>query len=942
MEQQGRCQSDKIQQGVRTSDPTRQSSEHISRRASWGTATLLPSTLLTPDNQSQKQFESVDLQTNVGEDGTSYGIKSWDAFDNIFALGLSFHAEESEGANVAERHRMTLSDADEDEHPLASAAPPFNKWLKTLHKNGHRRRKTSSSDDPKTTINGRVAVTAAMFDGRRGHKKSSSGSSLGFVTAVKSASISLASFSLAPRSRATARSRHNRTDRSSRASNVGRFSEDDSYLEHSLVMDQEVTNRLLQRRRVLEEIISTEEAYVADIKFLMNVYVTLLASVPSLSLHLRSSINRNLGEIVELHDEILGDLHRIVPHSEYTQNDYAEPIPTLTVPGHHRWRSLNAVPEDICGSLWLQKIPGMTAEPRVAAKVAKSFAKKIHRFFIYEEYGAKYEMMIKDIASTPRTMPQWESYQKGLEALGSSLASINAQVTSSRKAMTVGDLLVKPIQRVCKYPLLFAELLKHTPVCDCPESYSEIEGVLLRLREATAKINHAKEDPGLKAVMEKTWLLQDRLTFPGLPKSRSKSAIRVLGHVHLCGVLHASWQTAESVEGSYFICLAYRDYLLLASATKADQGYVIQACISLSQIRVEDVDNGLQCHTAPFSWKIVFEIDHQLFELTLSACSSKEEAEWRGRLTEGGSKHNHDSGEQAVSEMLSLSVKSLGTVFGKPGTIARRLSIHRATTVGPTSGLCQVIIRNTNAFKDIPRSSSSASINRSQSVLMTNRIPILAPSRAERIRLENLVSDIWTREVLPFPGMTGRARSEHNVRASASSMMRKLSVASIASNFTKRSGSLASLYKAAEEDAFPDAEPKLPRRDYNYSETDATTLETAPSYEEKPVSSPILDSDDGLSHQSSSASLRRLATLKFKAGWGPDGQRIVTPPLRTSSANSAAYSKPSAASTLIDIAGEDKENNTGSQTDIKQLREKKSKGAVRNRLMAEGIWNFFR
>ncbi|RDW84977.1 Dbl-containing protein [Coleophoma cylindrospora] len=899
MEKQGHCQSDKIQQGVQTSNSTRQSSEHISRRTSWGTATLLPSTLLTPSNQSQKQFESVDLQTNVGENGTGHGIKSWDAFDNIFTLGLSFHAEESEGANIAERHRMTLSDADEDEHPLASAAPPFNKWLKTLHKNGHRRRKTSSSDDPKTTINGRVAVTAAMFDGRRGHKKSSSGSSLGFVTAVKSASISLASFSLAPRSRATARSRHNRTDRSSRASNVGRFSEDDSYLEHSLVIDQEVTNRLLQRRRVLEEIISTEEAYVADIKFLMNVYVTLLASVPSLSLHLRSSINRNLGEIVELHDEILGDLHRIVPHSEYTQNDYAEPMPTLTVPGHHRWRSLNAVPEDIGGSLWLQKIPGMTAEPRVAAKVANSFAKKINRFFIYEEYGAKYEMMIKDIASTPRTMPQWESYQKGLEALGSSLASINAQVTSSRKAMTVGDLLVKPIQRVCKYPLLFAELLKHTPVCDCPESYSEIEGVLLRLREATAKINHAKEDPGLKAVMEKTWLLQDRLTFPGLPKSRSRSVIRALGHVHLCGVLHASWQTAESVE-------------------------------------------GLQCHTAPFSWKIVFEIDHQLFELTLSACSSKEEAEWRGRLTEGVSKHNHDSGEQAVTEMLSLSVKSLGTVFGKPGTIARRLSIHRATTVGPTSGLCQVIIRNTNAFKDIPRSSSSASINRSQSVLTTNRIPILAPSRAERIRLENLVSDIWTREVLPFPGMTGRARSEHNVRASASSMMRKLSVASIASNFTKRSGSLASLYKAAEEDAFPDTEPKLPRRDYNYSETDATTLETAPSYEEKPVSSPILDSDDGLSHQSSSASLKRLATLKFKAGWGPDGQRIVTPPLRTSSANSAAYSKPTTASTMIDVAGEDKENNTESQLDIKQLREKKSKGAVRNRLMAEGIWNFFR
>lgn len=53
--------------------------------------------------------------------------------------------------------------------------------------------------------------------------------------------------------------------------------------------------------------------------------------------------------------------------------------------------------------------------------------------------------MIKDIASAYRTMPQWEAYQKGLEALASSLSSINHNVQhgKSKKAITVGDLLVK-------------------------------------------------------------------------------------------------------------------------------------------------------------------------------------------------------------------------------------------------------------------------------------------------------------------------------------------------------------------------------------------------------------------------------------------------------------------------------------------------------------------
>lgn len=67
----------------------------------------------------------------------------------------------------------------------------------------------------------------------------------------------------------------------------------------------------------------------------------------------------------------------------------------------------------------------------------------MHRFFVYEEYGAKYEMMVKDIASTQRTIPQWDTYQQGLEALASSLSSIDSQEKYSKKSLTVGDLLVK-------------------------------------------------------------------------------------------------------------------------------------------------------------------------------------------------------------------------------------------------------------------------------------------------------------------------------------------------------------------------------------------------------------------------------------------------------------------------------------------------------------------
>ena len=146
------------------------------------------------------------------------------------------------------------------------------------------------------------------------------------------------------------------------------------------------------------------------------------------------------------------------------------------------------------------------------------------------------------------------------------------------------------------------------------------------------------------------------------------------------------------------------------------------------------------------------------------------------------------------------------------------MSIHRATTVGPT-GLCHLIIKNTTAFKDIPPPASSASISRSQSLLATKRIPVLAPLRGERIRLEGLLADVWTREVLPFPGMVCRARGD--VRTSASSIIRKLSVASIASNFSKRSSSMASINQTANEASVVEVEsqrPTIHRGEYVSSE----------------------------------------------------------------------------------------------------------------------------
>lgn len=250
------------------STPTiaRRTSLHIPRKTSWGTPIPPPSSKTEASMSREDLFDNVDLSAGTPQSKNSAN-PGFNTLRNIAALGLSFTADDNEEDEDVSKARFSL---DEDYPYTPEANRPFNKWMKTLQRRAADRRKTVSCDVTGDILEKEIFETPNP-QRRSVHKKSSSASSYGFVTAVKSASISLASFSVAPRSRRTGvSSRQQRTDRSSKASNAGRLSEDNSYLAGT-ALDQAVTNRLLQRRRVLEEIISTEESYLADVKFLMNV-----------------------------------------------------------------------------------------------------------------------------------------------------------------------------------------------------------------------------------------------------------------------------------------------------------------------------------------------------------------------------------------------------------------------------------------------------------------------------------------------------------------------------------------------------------------------------------------------------------------------------------------------------------------------------------------------
>lgn len=64
-------------------------------------------------------------------------------------------------------------------------------------------------------------------------------------------------------------------------------------------------------------------------------------------------------------------------------------------------------------------------------------------FFIYEEYGAKYESMMLEMTAASKAIPNWHIYERGIEALANSLFSTSSQAVQSRKGLAFEDLLIK-------------------------------------------------------------------------------------------------------------------------------------------------------------------------------------------------------------------------------------------------------------------------------------------------------------------------------------------------------------------------------------------------------------------------------------------------------------------------------------------------------------------
>ncbi|KAJ5769823.1 uncharacterized protein N7511_001874 [Penicillium nucicola] len=554
----------------------------------------------------------------------------------------------------------------------------------------------------------------------------------------------------------------------------------------SLYVDEASEARAIKRRHVLREVIVTESDYVQGLKALVGVLTIFSA---------RHEISHNIQEILGLHEQFLIQLQTISPMSEphveqaglseLASRGISKRLGTIDLGSlkglQHRSLRARTLKASIS-----QRLKVLTAEPREALEVARVIEHLSLSFSAYDRFCSNYELLTQDVALLRRSIANWTVYDQGIEALSKSVASTDRRRQEEKRSMTLNDLLIKPIQRICKYPLMLQDLLRATPVGDCPSSHDGIRQILESLRTLVTKINSATGNPVNKDRIHKTLILQRKVEIP--PSSALDGIYKDLGPMILCGVLHVTYQTPETTTGDFMVCILFNHYLLLAKGIDDLHRLEAVACVSLDYVKIDTVQNGqgLYCYGCLFSWKLQFQ-EKDNYEFVLSASSAVEEKQWNTEILKASAAlvepGQHGTREANKYSFLALRLAPLNRVQYAVSSLARRSSMD-SMSLARRSHVRHVIIKKTHRPRNAEETAAPVEGEIERPLIPVSPTAIVFTARRiDRIRLERLIADVYTKDLLPLPGMV-LGRGDLFRRGS---IMRRLS---LHTGFTKRSNSV--------------------------------------------------------------------------------------------------------------------------------------------------------
>ncbi|KAK3337029.1 hypothetical protein B0T19DRAFT_411302 [Cercophora scortea] len=204
--------------------------------------------------------------------------------------------------------------------------------------------------------------------------------------------------------------------------------------------------RLRQRHLVIRELIDTEELFVRDMSVVEEIYKGTAEACPKLDSKTIKLIFRNTDEIIIFHSSFLAQLKEGAA-SVYVPKGRRSPPPTLDP------RDSDSITMHSTTSAGTSSKPDMDDERDRLTSIGPLFTKNIdqlkaaHEFYLRSsDHSSKRLVHIQE----DPTVMVW-------------LNECNEVAKELTSAWNLDSLLIKPMQRLTKYPDIITHLLKHTP-----------------------------------------------------------------------------------------------------------------------------------------------------------------------------------------------------------------------------------------------------------------------------------------------------------------------------------------------------------------------------------------------------------------------------------------------------------------------------------------------
>lgn len=495
------------------------------------------------------------------------------------------------------------------------------------------------------------------------------------------------------------------------------------------VPDEKQAQSKIRRYHALLELVETERSYASDLSALVHVYLEMLPLQPFFEDHPArvETVVRNAPELLDIHTDVANFLEQILEREKIAATDEGTYMEKAMSKGVD-----TAVAE--IGTFFCELDERLTAYRDFCARHAETLAvvREAERRHNGEDFAA-FERLCSNILRTQpgssRNSSTTEvnrlSRPSSQSALAATAATQASRVTplspmttltsesneygglSSSSTPTMSgasrqggrlkfaDLLIKPVQRLCLYPLVLHTLLKHT---------SPTDGGKDELEAAMAIMKRVADDVDEAGKRREQFLFAELVASRLEPKPPvTKALLSQFGSLELSGtldVLHHHVTAAPLATPLRFRFLGiflYSNWLLIAKVGKSG-AYLPRHWFPLHKAELSSIEEHEG--VLPHAFRVTVNGEHH-FEL--AASSSRERALWVDRLAKtisaaiegGGASAPSTDAANLLPSSLSDSMADLN--LATSGRSAEVISRARSPSEGGVDPLSDFLTQQSNA-----------------------------------------------------------------------------------------------------------------------------------------------------------------------------------------------------------------------------------------------------